>query len=252
MNATRRGLPLLLFFLLAMGCELIFDLDDYPYIPVIYVTEEPEGEPNLRFTELMVATSDVDDVFGLGERGEYIEILNVGGGLADPRNITIRLEPSGPGSAMQIAVMRPTTQEEVTAYTSLRGIGEGDRFVFVRGSTERVPVARLVGLGRSYDFSAGGFGPGIPNTGDWLITLNYFDGEQIFMFDQLRLRDGEMVDIDDVSSVGPSVIPDQSMALRPEFESSEAERGPSAWCLVQDEISDGAMGAPGRPAMSCD
>lgn len=207
---------------------------------------KPAGSPELVFTELMVQTSVSQP--GLGERGEYIEIKNVGEGPADPTKIVMILaDPAAPQQATgRIVVGPPGTPEEIDVVSSLASIQPGEYFVFVRFEIPEIPVSAVVGPGRSYDYGRFASGPALPNDARQ-IELRYNQSGMIETFDTVRWEGGQLV-APDGESQGPAIEVDTALGVDSDSETPDGNDDPKAWCPHSEMIQGGsALGSPGAP-----
>jgi hypothetical protein len=205
----------------------------------------PAGSPVLVFTELMLATSATAPT--LGERGEYIEIKNVGDAPADPTKIVMILaDPARPDQMLgRISIAPPATPEEIQVVSSLEPIGPGEYFVFVRFETAEAPVSSVIGSGRSYDYGRYASGPAMANDGPRQIELRYNEAGVIETFDTVRWENGRLV-APDGSGQGPGIEPDTALGVDAMAESPEGNDDPANWCLHTDVIGEGtSLGSPG-------
>lgn len=264
--------------LLLSGCNLAFDLEDYPYqgplvveldlgddatstdvgpdaAPGPDVDSEPDipdlpvGEPNLVITEVLIDTSQMEPGI-IGELGEYVEVKNVGDGPADPRNISFTLENVATSARTSISVPLPSSTEQVKTYSGLKMIAPGEYFVFVRYTTPDVPLDDLLESGRYFDWGRYGQEASLTNSGERLLLLRYFDGQDLTEFDRLRWRSGVLVDSIGSDEVTQPIVEDTSLSLLSEFERPELNDDPDVWCLETQAVADGSpvQGSPGQTA----
>ena len=212
------------------------------------VEDEPDADPPapplLIFTELLIDAPGADPV--LGERGEYIEIKNIGDGEADPANITMLLvDPTEKSPQVRIQVGVPFTDEERMAVERLQPIKPGDYFVFARYDSNDPRLSTLVPEGAFYDYGAFASGPTLPHVVGTarILELGY------------RLTADTSVTYDTVSWEGQGFgTPEEVLAfeeglavgLDAEAETENGNDDIGRWCVPTEEI--GAIrGTPGGP-----
>lgn len=205
----------------------------------------PPGDPELVITELLIHSNDVRP--GAGERGEYIEIRNVGDGPANPRSVALVLIDPNDEDALpeRIQIAPPLTSEEVQVVSNLLPIQPGDYFVFVRHEVLSSPVGDE---GRSYDYGRFTNGPSLINDSPRLVELRYVDGADIATHDVVRFGDGEIQALD---GEGPGLAYEvnTSVSVREDSEDPESNDEPSNWCLSDTFFDEGTFrGNPGEPA----
>ncbi len=255
----------------ATGCNLAEPADQYEYQgPYLIITTDqgepvddmqpepdlpetedmaPVGSPELVFTELMIDTSVSQP--GLGERGEYVEVKNVGDGPADPTKIVILIaDPATPELMTgRIAIAPPATPEEIDVVSSLEPIEPGDYFVFVRFEIPEVPISVATGPGRSYDYGRFASGPALMNAGPRQLELRYNDRGVIETFDTVRWENGALIAPDGDTTQGPTIESDVALGVDASSETPDANDDPKQWCPSTETFGEGsALGTPGSPA----
>ncbi|MEZ4462896.1 MAG: hypothetical protein R3E66_24845 [bacterium] len=274
----------LLTILVISGCNLSIDTDSYPYQRLTIVedtgvdegmdtsmvvdsgqdmgmTEEdmsedadvdmaPVGEPDLMITEILINTSEIN-ALGNGEVGEFIEVKNVGTAAADPRKISFQIA-SDSGGSQTISVPNPTNADQLEVYEQLQSIQPGDYFVFVRFVTDGMPLADVLPAGTFFDYGRAGITVALANSGERILTLQYFDGRTIRPHDSVRWSANALRPTDAMmSEPSRDIIEDVALSVGREFESPMGNNDPSAWC---DEITEVAgpgtfFGSPGQGAI---
>lgn len=245
---------------LSSGCVLIESPQNFPYNgPVVIITtdtgspEDIEEEPDvavdlpgpkpplLVFTEVLIDSTATWT--GLGDRGEYIEIKNIGEGPADPRRVAMQLsDPTADNPVKQrIQVALPVTVEEREVVGNLKPIEPGGYFVFVRFETEQIPVSTVVMPGSSYDFGVYANGPTLADAGPRELELTY-DAE---LSDVVRWQDGQLIAPDGAGD-GVAIEPDKALALDVGSEDPQLNDDPKKWCIPPEPFGTGiANGTPG-------
>ena len=209
----------------------------------------PQEPPLLIFTELLIDAPGSDET--VVERGEYIELKNVGDGPADPRNITIfltDLEQPLLGS-VRIEVPPPFGNDPV--YEGLQLIQPGQYFVFIRYEDPDVAaISEGLRPGSTYDFGRHANGPTLPHQAGAQRALDvgyrYPNGEVEPSFDQVRWVNGELIGIDDDKPM--EFEEGQSLAVDADAEDPIANNNPENWCSPPDRVGQ-VQGTPGRQTM---
>lgn len=246
---------------LCSGCVLAESADSYPFRPALSVSgtnstpnnttpnnTTPLPPPSLIFTEILIDAPGSDPF--VTERGEYIEIKNIGEGPADPRGITMILsdldELVPPG---RIEVGIPFSPEEVAAVAALEPIEPGGYFVFARYEvTDSAPLSDVVSPGAIYDYGRFASGPTLPHQEMQRRRLDlgyrYPNGETE-TFDTLRYEGRALVAPE---GTGPGLAFDVGLALALDAsaEDAAANDDPANWC-VPDEMVGSVHGTPGAP-----
>lgn len=259
----------LIILAVAGGCNLGIDTDDYPYQQLIIiedtgtgedvavdvvedvvedldvavdveedveVDEGPTGAPSLVITEVMVNTSEMSGV-GAGEIGEFIEVKNVGTAAADPRRISFQIV-SDTAMAQTISVPQPTTEEQVAIQGALQAIEPGEYFVYVRYPAVGLPLEAVLEAGTYYDFGQGGVTVSLANSGERILSVQYFDGKSIRTHDSVRWSSNALRPSDpEVQEPSLTILEDVSLSVGRGFESSEANDTPANWCVEITEVA---------------
>ena len=266
------------------GCNLSIDTDAYPYQRLTIVEDtgvdegtdtsmvadsgqdmdvieqdmgqdvavdmEPVGEPDLMITEILINTSEIN-ALGNGEVGEFIEVKNVGTAAADPRKVSFQIT-SDTGGAQTISVPNPTTSDQLEVYEALHLIEPGDYFVFVRFVTDGMPLADVLPVGTYFDYGQAGITVALANSGERVLTLQYFDGRTIRPHDSVRWS-ANALRPSDASMGEPSldILEDVSMSVGRAFETPVGNNDPSAWCNEITEVAgpETFFGSPGQGAI---
>lgn len=270
---------LLMTWVWLTGCNLTLDTDEYPYTLLVDLdagrhdvtldgvvepdvpedmlpdierdvpVDMPMGEVALMITELMINTSEMAGGSN-GEAGEYIEVKNVGDAAADPRRVSFQIVTES-GEPQSIAVTPPTSPDQIEIYTNLLDIQPGDYFVFVRYSTTGFPASTLLDPGTFFDYGKAGASPGLGNSGERTLTVQYFDGTTIRPHDSVRWN-GNALRPSDVTMAEPSlgVIEDVALSVGRDFESPQLNDDPAHWCQEITEIAGAGtfFGSPGKGA----
>ncbi|MFU8805010.1 MAG: hypothetical protein ACNA8W_14450 [Bradymonadaceae bacterium] len=250
----------------AMGCNLPFDLSDYPYPTPIDpadvdtplqdtssdghgadgedVPPAPQLGPKLIFTELMIRVSPPPDSFQ--ELGEYIEIKNVGDAPADPRHIVIDLLQS----SERINVDRIIDSEaERIIVNGLKAVPPGGYFVFVRDDSDYYGITKDLAPGTYYEYGVWNRPIGLPNfthTLRLLYEVGPFVHEQ---HDEVGWEQGHLIDMTGVSTENLQIHEDIAMGVRNHRESAKANSDPANWCYHVLPFGEGFLyGSPGRPS----
>ncbi len=258
--------------LLAAGCNLDLDTEEFPYrVPLVIDDDSgnngvvpdannttttpdmgmeedmaPAGTPVLMFTEILINTSIMDSSVALGELGEFIEVKNVGDGPADPRAISMRLTNIDNETSGDIFVATAVSQEQLEIIRGLRQVEPGEYFVFVRHTTTDVPVMDVLDPGKGYDF--GRYGEGVPlsNSDERVLELRYNDGENIITADRLRYRNGNLIAANGDAGDSLAYPEDVSLTVRPDSEQPDQNDTPAGWCLSADTFGESiVLGSPG-------
>jgi len=270
--------------LTAGGCNLVFDLDGFPYagsnpedvsVPDVATDmdtdfapadmgEEPDSPidipddgpdlpaelPRLMITEIMINTSPLGSS---GELGEYIEVKNVGSSPIDPRRVSFILH-NDLGRSNSISIPPPVTPEQLEMYNALNFIAPGGYFVFIRFAIPELPIESIVGAGNYFDFGTFGTASSIGNSGSRSAELQYFDGDGFVSMDTVRWAGNALRPSDpEVDTPSLTVVEDVSFGVRPAFEHPDLNNTPDNWCLETRPASgpDSFIGSPGGPAR-CD
>ncbi len=262
--STQCGAVLALL-LCTSGCVLAESASDFPFRPVLTFDDRDTGPlddmpladvpipdpPLLIFTEVLIDSPGSDP--GLTERGEYVEIKNIGKGPADPRAITMFLRDlDNPLGGARIRVQDGFGDEEKAIVNGLQAIQPGEYFVFVRYEDPSV-AAITAGLapGYSYDFGRYASGPTLPHQQGVRRQLDlgysFADGETA-IFDGIRWEGHELLDpVGD--GAARSFFEGEAIAVDQAFEGPDANNDPQRWCIPDEEV--GAVnGTPGG-ATSC-
>lgn len=248
----------------ASGCVLTDSADSFPFNPVLKFNDRDEGNansvvedlpeldpPSLIFTELLIDAPGSDP--SLSERGEYIEIKNVGLGPADPRRITMFLrDPDNPLAAARIKVEDAFSDEERAVVDGLETIEPGEYFVFIRYEDPTVAaISEQLLPGFTYDFGRYANGPTLPHNQAIRrqLDLGYrFANGETAIFDEVRWDGHEFVDPEG----GPErILFPEGGAIGVDFgsEGPEANDSPANWCIPPNLVGE-VQGTPGGPT-SC-
>lgn len=265
-----------LLFALSAGCVLADPADQYPFRPKLEfsgsdggannqnnLTDLPEVvPPRLIFTEILIDAPGEDASFV--ERGEYIEIKNIGEGPADPRNITMFLNDlNDPLVGDRIEVATAFTPEEREVVDGLQLMEEGDYFVFVRHEDETVaPITATVAEGYSYDYGRYANGPTLPHqaTSRRRLTIGYrFPNGASEIYDILEWEGHELLDTiseptnSDVDAASDPPRMAKPLAFREgeavgvddNWETMSGTDDPQNWCVPPVMVGE-VSGTPGQ------
>lgn len=278
------------FALVAAGCNLAFNLNDFPYqgnttptvmqdmpadtpadiAPVVPdasgdvgvvdmvadtgadldMVDLPTGTPQLIFTEIMINTTGTPENAG-DERGEYIEIKNVGTAAADPRLIgiesvdtttwTIRVDSDNPDPGA------------VEARQVLQPIAPGEYFVFLRDDDPSFGVAAKLEQGRYYEYGQWVSNDiALANTQRRRIQLRYALDGQVLLQDEVGWDDASFEA--GLAGKGPEGAPvvteNVALSIGPAWESAEGNDDPRTWCYEQAfvDLASPLRGSPGSGA----
>lgn len=262
-DSTAILIGLVVVLLGAVGCNLPFDLADYPYPMRIDVPDEkdafisdtpgpnietgpplPQLGPMLVFTELMIRTSPPPNSFQ--ELGEYIEIKNVGDAPADPRRIVIDLVES----SERISVDRVIDSEaERLIVTSLKPVPPGGYFVFVRDDSNHYGITQNLSPGTYYEYGVWNRSIGLPNFTRTLRLLYEVDSFVHEEHDEIGWAQGRLIDLRGESGESLQIIEDIAMGVRQGRESAKANSDPANWCYHVLPFGEGPLyGSPGLPS----
>lgn len=268
-------LAVLLFGLLASGCNLNMDLDEYPYrkgedaflredttdtsaddvgdaapdVPDVADTGDirdekpPSGKPYLIFSELMPDTSTPPGEST--EYGEYIEVKNVGTAPADPRRIIIRL--SGSDRRIQVDPF-PSEPREREVFDALKPIEPGAYFVFVRRDTDYYRLTEALERGTYYEF--GRWYDSVPlSNASRRLQLSYRTAEfHLVEHDAIEWAGGRLIDPTGESTATLGGREDAAWGLRRDFEDAQKNDDPANWCFHATSLPDSpVMASPGQP-----
>lgn len=244
------------------GCVLADSADSYPFVPIYPLFEPadagdnsntnddlpPPVPPILMFTEVLIDAPGSDP--SVAERGEYIEIKNVGEGSADPRRITILLNDlSDPLAGARISVAQPLTKEEEDVFNGLKMIEPQEYFVFVRHEDPTVaPISDVVPLGLIYDFGRYANGPTLPHqtaARRQLALVYRHPGGETQVFDSIRWEGRELRDIDG-DGKALAFAEGEAVGVDERFEHPDENDDPQRWC-VPDVFVGEVAGTPGGP-----
>lgn len=249
------------------GCNLGIDTDDYPYqqmivvedtgsdvvadvgadvieepdtapdvIDDVEVDEGPVGTPMLVITEVLVNTSEMSGI-GAGEIGEFIEIKNVGTAAADPRRVSFQIV-SDTAMAQTISVPQPTTEEQVTIQGALQAIEPGDYFVYVRYAAVGLPLGSVLAEGTYYDFGQGGVTVSLANSGERVLSAQYFDGKSVRTHDSVRWSSNALRPSDpELDEPSLEILEDVSLSVGRDFETADGNDTPTSWCVEFTEVA---------------
>ena len=254
-----------LLALVAQGCNLNFDLDDYPFEPAIVIEDvgrdagpdmappEDAGPPDLGppdmpvvekthqllFSEVLINTNFENDQ--TAEVGEFFEIVNVGDGEATMAFVTIRFsDPDDANFASMWTVGVPSSVKLPTdGLFVVHKKDFGTWFETNIPSTRRFDVTNATGL----------------SNGEFRRAELVYDGE---VHDTLYWRSGNLrlcssggdilaCPLDDVVTIDGQE--NKSFELRPTFQSPESSKKIDAWCLAarpfQPPVNNDLAGSPG-------
>ena len=232
--------------LVSSGCNLTIDTDSYDYSPVTEI-----GEQRLVITEVLAWTSTK----GPGsedERGEFIEVKNVGTAPADPKTITIEVRADQNGDPIQtISVAPPNTPAAIAAVNSITPLNPGEYFVFIRYETPETPISSLLDPGTYYDYGAHGNRVELSQSDPRFLELVYFDSNDqiVTNFDSLHW-DGAVFEPEQ-SGDSIEMQEDRSLSLDANAEDAEQNDYGSSWCVESSPVAlNGVAATPGQPS-SC-
>ncbi|QDG50660.1 lamin tail domain-containing protein [Persicimonas caeni] len=273
-------LAVLLLGLVASGCNLAVDVDEYPYrgrgdaflvedttdttditdtsvqdggdtsdtadtIDPQDITDEkpPSGKPFLIFTELMPDSSMPPDEST--EYGEFIEVKNIGTAPADPRRIIIQLG----GSERRIQVDPfPSDDAEREVFDNLQWIEPGEYFVFVREDRDYYKLTAELEAGTFYEY--GRWFDAVPlSNSSRRLQLSYKAAEfHLVEHDAIEWAGGRLIDPTGESIETLGSQEDVAWGLHRDFEDAQENNDPTNWCFHVTPLTDSpVMASPGRP-----
>lgn len=274
MSKAVPSLVVLLLGLVASGCNLNLDLDEYPYRhrdaslredaadasdtaprdahdaqPDVADTgdirdeEQPQGKPYLIFSELMPdsSTPPEENV----EYGEYIEVKNVGTAPADPRRIIIQL--AGSDRRIQVDPF-PSGERERQAFDALQPIEPGEYFVFVRQDTDHYRLTDALEAGDFYEY--GRWFDAVPlSNSSRRLQLSYRTAEfHLVEHDAIEWAGHSLIDPTGESSASLAGREDVAWGLHRDFETAAQNNDPANWCYHTEAIAETSVHAsPGQP-----
>ncbi len=246
----------------ANGCVLAESANAYPFTPVVQINDEDQGTSNnlvkdlppqdppfLIFTELLIDAPGAD--MAVTERGEYIEIKNIGDGPADPREITMFLRDlDNPLGGVRIKVEDGFSDEERAVVDGLQEILPGEYFVFIRyEDPTAAPISAQLPPGFTYDFGRYANGPTLPHQQGIRrqLDLGYsFPDGGSAIFDGIRWDGHEL--LDPVGAGTPMNFSEgEAVSVDEAFEDAEGNNDPANWCSPPDLVGN-VQGTPGLPA----
>lgn len=277
--ALRRTALAILVFACQPACYLTIDPSDYPYRgegltampadaglvvpadasssagPDTNAGAAPDGGgasepgpkgPRLRLSELMIRVSPEEGQSG-EELGEYLEIVNLGPGTADPRRVVIELV--GGFERIEVdRVLHSDIEREV-----LRGLGPmapGSHFVFVRQDSPGLAITAGLAPGTFYEYRRHGRDVGLSNQTRHLRLLYEQEDRQYALHDQVRWTGGYL-DEGLGSDQGREIWRDVAFGVRAGMEDlapgSVTNPGASRWCYHIERIPQSPLyGSPGQ------
>lgn len=274
---------MLLLGVVASGCNLTVDLEEYPYRSrgdaflvddgsdaadvsdatdttdtrrdvaadtsdardTTDITDEkpPTGKPFLIFTELMPDTSTPPDEST--EFGEYIEIKNIGTAPADPRRIIIQL--GGSNRRIQVDPF-PSEDAEREVFDGLQWIDPGEYFVFVREDRDYYKLTAELEAGTFYEY--GRWFDAVPlSNSSRRLQLSYQAAQfHLVEHDAIEWAGGRLIDPTGESTATLGGREDAAWGLRRDFEDAQKNDDPANWCFHATSLPDSpVMASPGQP-----
>ncbi len=221
------------------SCNLAIDSDAYPYEPI---TQIGISAPEIIFTEILPWSSITAGV-STDERGEFIEIKNVGNVAIDPEDIFIEIRDSQDGDPIQtIEVIKPRSQAALEATEALRPIEPGSYFVFIRYQTERSPLT--IDASKFYDYGEFGEKIELDQSEERFLSLSYREENRIVVSDQLSWETNQFRAN---RSGALEMEVDRSIVLDQSKENNEDNNEVSNWCLEKNFAQLGGINAtPGK------
>lgn len=277
----------ILLMLGASGCNLVFDIDSFPYegagvvdmgvdiqedMPTADMPKDlpepvedmepiedmappedmepdlPSGPPELVITEIMINTGPQANG---GEIGEYLEVKNVGVSPIDPRAISLVLH-NEMGRSGTVVISQPSSDEQLAIFNGLQDIQPGSYFVFARFEIPELPLLEIMGAGNYFDFGTWGNLISFANSGERRIEVQYFSPEGFQILDSVRWVSSELRPTDpELESPGLEIVEDISLGVRPGFEDVDSNDNPENWCLESAPVAgpDSFLGSPGKPSL---
>lgn len=246
------------------GCLLAEPADTYPFAPVLAFDPTDVGNdsgleadvpppkpPLLVFTEVLLDAPSIDLI--VTERGEYIEIKNIGEGPADPRQITMILsDVDGGAPPARIEVVPGFTADEKAAVAALKPIMPNQYFVFIRYEVPEVaPISDHVLPGAIYDFGRYASGPTLPHqtAASRRLELGYrYKNGDTETFDTIRWEGHDFIAPE---GDGEAVLYGEGQALGVDSSAEDPvlNDDPKKWC-VPPNLVGAVNGTPGE-ASSC-
>jgi hypothetical protein len=204
------------------------------------------GLPKLRFSELMIDSLNEPNNI---ELGEFIEIVNIGEHLADPRRVRIELLSV---SQHILVNMSPRDDEGRAVLRGLKPIKTDDHFLFIRQDTERFQITAGLPAGTFYEYGRWGTGnPALANS-ERTIELTYIDPEteQPVFQDRVSWAAGRLVDVNQTfSNDSLPIIENVSFSLNPSVYNAAPSGRARDWCYETDILPNQVMtrASPGEP-----
>jgi hypothetical protein len=265
MTLTRRIAIAAVASLVASGCQLAFDLEDYPYAPILVLDDggedtadagpedtgppdaapdapvdmppdlpDPVG-PQLLFSELLMDSSFTTEN---GEAAEFFEVVNIGDEPAVMGRVNIAL--TDPEDATFSDTWPVITQTRVE-------LDPQGFFLIHRGDTPGGDFANDIVATRRFEVDASGLSNSEFRRADLI-----YDGE---VHDSIFWKSGDLRlcasggDILSCPEDDVVILPGSegsSFFLRDDFTTREGTRSPEAWCKAAKVYVNGLNGYPGE------
>lgn len=230
---------LVLFGTILTSCNLALDSDSYPYEPIKKVGV---SAPEIIFTEIL-PWSSVNVGILEDERGEFIEIKNIGNVALDPQDIFIEIRDSKNGNPIQtIEVIKPRSEAAIEATEALKFIEPGAYFVFIRYQTEKSPLD--LDASQFYDYGEFGEKIELDQTEERYLTLSFRGEEGIIVSDRLSWKANQFR-ANESGELAMEV--DRSVVLDRRKENNQDNNEVSNWCIEKNLAQLGGINAtPGK------
>ncbi|RAL22147.1 hypothetical protein DL240_09840 [Lujinxingia litoralis] len=256
-SSGRALAALLLGALVHSGCNLAFDLQDYPYrapepdadlhADTELDASHPDGDVDapparaaLVFSELMIHTEPPPGESR--ELGEYIEILNQGEGAIDPRVIVIEILETNERIEIDRVI---DTAKERAIVEALQPIGPGERFVFYRRNNAYYDIKDTLDPTASYEFGRWGRPVGLSNFSRSMRMIELEGDFGFVIHDEVAWRDGALIDPSGASTASREIRENVAFGLHSE---ATTGRDPANFCYHRETFSSGPLlGSPGQP-----
>ena len=251
-----------LLFLLSLagfqiGCNLLIDLESYPYpLPFpddplppdagieadIFDDPQPRQGPQLLITEVMIRPSTPPD--STSELGEYIESQNVGDEPIHPRDIVIEILETNDRIYVDRLISTP---EERDVFDSLQPIAPGAFFVFLRRDDPYYQITAELPKGSFYEYGRWHRSVSLSNFSRTLRLVEIQDEFSFQIHHQIGWREGYLVDLSGQSHLRHPIREDIAFGLRSGISDPDDAADITNWCYHTTRFGDGPLlGSPGR------
>ncbi len=227
-----------LFGFALTGCNLTIDSESYPYEPI---PEIGISAPELIFTEILPWSSATAGL-STDERGEFIEVKNIGNIEIDPQDIFIEIRTSESDAPIQtIEVIKPRSAEAIKATDALKPIQPGEYFVFIRYETQKSPLE--LDQSKFYDYGEFGEKIELDQSQTRFLTLSFRGKDGIVRSDGLSWEANRFRA---TKSTQLEMEVDRSIVLDFNKENNEDNDLTESWCLEKSLESKGIRATPGK------